>query len=229
VKVGEPLGSFYGYRFKGIIQSDEDLTQLPSQTISTVEPGNPKFEDVNNDGVVNEQDRVVLGNIQPKFTYGFNTKVAYKNWDLFVSISGSYGNKLFNALACRLDRGNGYYYNPLAEVADRWTPTHPSNTIQKATSATSIYADDRFVENASYLKFRNIQLGYTLPVPQITKDAKLRLYVSLQNFFTITNYSGYDPEANRNGIDETSALYQGVDYGAYPAAKTVLVGFNITL
>lgn len=229
VKVGEPLGTFYGYRFKGIIQSAEDLTQLPSQTISTVEPGNPKFEDVNNDGVVNEQDRVVLGNIQPKFTYGFNTKVAYKNWDLFVSISGSYGNKLFNALACRLDRGNGYYYNPLAEVADRWTPTHPSNTIQKATSATSIYADDRFVENASYLKFRNIQLGYTLPVPQITKDAKLRLYVSLQNFFTITNYSGYDPEANRNGIDETSALYQGVDYGAYPAAKTVLVGFNITL
>ena len=229
VKVGEPLGTFYGYRFKGIIQSDEDLTQLPSQTISTVEPGNPKFEDVNNDGVVNEQDRVVLGNIQPKFTYGFNTKVAYKNWDLFVSISGSYDNKLFNALACRLDRGNGYYYNPLAEVADRWTPTHPSNTIQKATSATSIYADDRFVENASYLKFRNIQLGYTLPVPQITKDAKLRLYVSLQNFFTITNYSGYDPEANRNGIDETSALYQGVDYGAYPAAKTVLVGFNITL
>ena len=229
VKVGEPLGTFFGYRFKGIIQSDEDLSSLPAQTNSTVEPGNPKFEDVNNDGVVNEQDRVVLGNIQPKFTYGFNTKVAYKNWDLFVSISGSYGNKLFNALACRLDRGNGYYYNPLAEVADRWTPTHPSNTIQKATSATSIYADDRFVENASYLKFRNIQLGYTLPVPQITKDAKLRLYVSLQNFFTITSYSGYDPEANRNGIDETSALYQGVDYGAYPAAKTVLVGFNITL
>ena len=229
VKVGEPLGTFFGYRFKGIIQSDEDLSSLPAQTNSTVEPGNPKFEDVNNDGVVNEQDRVVLGNIQPKFTYGFNTKVAYKNWDLFVSISGSYGNKLFNALACRLDRGNGYYYNPLAEVADRWTPTHPSNTIQKATSATSIYADDRFVENASYLKFRNIQLGYTLPVPQITKDAKLRLYVSLQNFFTITNYNGYDPEANRNGIDETSALYQGVDYGAYPAAKTVLVGFNITL
>ena len=229
VKVGESLGTFYGYRFKGIIQSDEDLSKLPAQTISSVEPGNPKFEDINNDGVVNEQDRVVLGSIQPKFTYGFNTKVAYKGFDLFVSASGSYGNKLFNALACRLDRGNGYYYNPLAEVADRWTANNPSNTIQKATSATSIYADDRFVENASYLKIRNIQLGYTLPVPQITKDAKVHLYVSLQNFFTITNYSGYDPEANRNGIDETSALYQGIDYGAYPTAKTVLVGFNITL
>ena len=229
VKVGEPLGSFYGYKFKGIIQSDEDLSQLPSQTISTVEPGNPKFEDVNGDGVVNEQDRVVLGNIQPKFTYGFNTEVAYKNVDLFISASGSYGNKLFNELACRLDRGNGYYYNPLAEVADRWTPSNPSNTIQKASNATSIYTDDRFVEDASYLKIRNIQLGYTLPVPKITKDAKLRLYVSLQNFFTISPYSGYDPEANRSGSDETSALYQGIDNGTYPSSKTVLVGFNVTL
>ena len=229
VKVGEPLGTFYGYRFKGIIQSDEEWCCLPSQTISPVEPGNPKFEDVNGDNVVNEQDRVVLGNIQPKFTYGFNTKVTYKNLDFFLSLSGSYGNKLFNALACRLDRGNGYYYNPLAEVADRWTPTNPSTTIQKASTATSIYADDRFVEDASYLKFRNIQLGYTIPLKQITRDAKVRLYVSLQNFFTITGYSGYDPEANRNGIDETSALYQGVDYGAYPTSKTVLVGFNITL
>ena len=229
VKVGEPLGSFYGYQFKGIIQSDEDLSSLPSQTISPVEPGNPKFEDINGDNVVNEQDRVVLGNIQPKFTYGFNTKLTYKNWELFVSASGSYGNKLFNELACRLDRGNGYYYNPLAEVADRWTPTNPSNTIQKASNATSIYTDSRFVEDASYLKIRNIQSAYTLPIPQITKDSRLRLYVSLQNFFTITKYNGYDPEANRSGTDETSALYQGIDNGTYPTAKTVLVGFNITL
>ena len=229
VKVGEPLGSFYGYLFKGIIQSDEDLSSLPSQTISPVEPGNPKFEDINGDNVVNEQDRVVLGNIQPKFTYGFNTKLTYKNWELFVSANGSYGNKLFNELVCRLDRGNGYYYNPLAEVADRWTPTNPSNTIQKASNATSIYTDSRFVEDASYLKIRNIQLAYTLPIPQITKDSRLRLYVSLQNFFTITKYNGYDPEANRSGTDETSALYQGIDNGTYPTAKTVLVGFNITL
>ena len=229
VKVGEPLGSFYGYRFKGIIQSNEDLSSLPAQTISTVEPGNPKFEDINGDNVVNEQDRVVLGNIQPDFTYGFNTKLTYGNWDLFVSASGSYGNKLFNELACRLERGNGYYYNPLATVADRWTPTNPSNTIQKASNATSIYTDDRFVEDASYLKIRNIQLGYTLPVPQVTKDAKLHLYLSLQNFFTFTSYRGYDPEANRSGSDETSALYQGIDNGTYPAAKTVVLGVGITL
>lgn len=229
VKVGEPLGSFYGYRFKGIIQNNEDLSSLPAQTISTVEPGNPKFEDINNDGVVNEQDRVVLGNIQPDFTYGFNTKLTYGKWDLFVSASGSYGNKLFNEMACRLERGNGYYYNPLATVADRWTPTNPSNTIQKASNATSIYTDDRFVEDASYLKIRNIQIGYTLPVPQITKDTKLHLYLSLQNFFTFTSYRGYDPEANRSGSDETSAIYQGIDNGTYPAAKTVVLGVGITL
>ena len=114
-------------------------------------------------------------------------------------------------------------------MADRWTPTNPSNTIQKASNATSIYTDSRFVEDASYLKIRNIQLAYTLPIPQITKDSRLRLYVSLQNFFTITKYNGYDPEANRSGTDETSALYQGIDNGTYPTAKTVLVGFNITL
>jgi len=228
VKVGEPLGTFYGYKFKGIVQEGQDVSNLPKQTVSTLEPGNPILEDTNGDKVVNEQDRVVLGNIQPKFTYGFNTKLKYKNLDFFLSLSGSYGNKLFNALACRLDRGN-FYYNSLAEVAGRWTTSNPSQTIQKASSITSIYADSRFVEDASYLKVRNIQLGYTFPLKQITKDAKVRLYVSLQNFFTITSYSGYDPEANRNGIDETSALYQGVDYGAYPAAKTVLVGFNVTL
>ena len=228
VKVGEPLGTFYGYKFKGIVQKDQDISKLPTQTISTLEPGNPIFEDTNDDGVVNENDRVVLGNIQPDFTFGFNTKLQWKNLDLFVSLAGSVGNKLFNALACRLDRGN-FYYNSLSEVADRWTDTNPSNTIQKASSITSIYADDRFVEDASYLKFRNIQLGYTLPLKTIAKDAKLRVFVSLQNFFTITGYSGYDPEANRNGIDETSALYQGIDYGAYPSAKTVQLGFSITL
>lgn len=228
VKVGEPLGTFYGYKFKGIVQEGQDVSKLPKQTVSTLEPGNPILEDTNGDNVVNEADRVVLGNIQPKFTYGFNTKLQYKNFDFFLSLSGSYGNKLFNALACRLERGN-FYYNSLAKVAERWTVNNPSQSVQKASSITSIYADSRFVENASYLKVRNIQLGYTLPLKQLTKDAKLRLYISLQNFFTITSYSGYDPEANRNGIDETSALYQGVDYGAYPAAKTVLVGFNITL
>lgn len=227
VKVGEPLGTFYGYRFKGIVQTGQDISSLPQQTISKLEPGNPIFEDTNGDKVVNENDRVVLGNIQPDFTFGFNSKWQWKNLDFFVSLAGSVGNKLFNALASRLERGN-FYYNSLGNVADRWTPNNPSNTIQKASSITSIFADDRFVEDASYLKVRNIQVGYTLPLKFVGNSAKARIYLALQNFFTITGYSGYDPEANRNGIDETSALYQGVDYGAYPSSRTVQFGFNVT-
>lgn len=225
--VGQPLGTFYGYVFDGIFQANEDLSKYPSQTVVAVEPGNPRYKDINGDNVVNEQDRTYIGNIQPDFTYGLSSKLTWKNFDFFVSLAGSQGNKLFNALACRLERGN-YYYNSLASVGDRWTSTNASTSVQKASTSTSIFPDSRFAEDASYLKVRNIQLGYTLPLKQITSDTRLRLYVSLINFFTITGYSGYDPEANRNGISETNALYQGVDYGTYPSAKTVQVGFNIT-
>lgn len=229
VKIGQPLGTYYGYKFKGIVQSTTDISQLTPQTISALEPGSPIYEDVNKDGVVNENDRTELGNAQPKFTYGFSSKLTYKNWDLFVNIAGSYGNKLFNALATRLTKGN-ISYNALADVADRWTTTNPSNYTQKATNSTSIVTDDRNVEDASYLRVKNIQLGYTLPLTKLLgANSQLRLYLALQNFITITSYSGYDPEANRNGIDETNALYQGIDYGAYPSAKTVLLGISVTL
>jgi hypothetical protein len=114
-------------------------------------------------------------------------------------------------------------------VLNRWTEDNPSNTIAKASNSTSIVTDDRYVEDASFLKVRNISLGYTLPLKSLTRDSKIRLFASLQNFFTITNYSGYDPESNRNGVDESSGLYQGVDFGTYPSAKTVQLGFSITL
>ena len=228
VAVGEPLGTFYGYKFKGIVQSEEQAATLTPQTINKLEPGNPYYEDVNGDGVVNTEDQTTLGNSQPKFTYGLNTTLRYKNWDLFVNFAGSYGNKLYNGLATRLTKGSTYY-NSLAVVADRWTPSNPSNTVQKASNDLTVVSDSRYVEDASYLRVKNIQLGYTLTVPQITKDARLRLYVSLQDFFTITNYSGYDPEGGRNGADDQSALYQGIDMATYPTAKTVLFGVNVTL
>ena len=228
VTVGEPLGTFYGYKFAGIVQSEEQAATLTPQTINKLEPGNPYYEDVNGDGVVNTEDQTTLGNAQPKFTYGLNTTLKYKQWDLLVAVAGSYGNKLYNGLATRLTKGSTYY-NGLADVADRWTPTHASNVIQKASNDLTVVSDSRYVENASYLRVKNIQLGYTLAVPQITKDARLRLYLSLQNFFTITNYSGYDPEGGRNGASEQSGLYQGIDMATYPTSKTVQLGFNVTL
>ncbi len=228
VKVGEPLGTFYGYKFAGIVQEDEDISQLPTQSTETLAPGVVKYEDVNGDGVVDENDRTVLGNCQPKFTGGFNTTLSYRNWDLFISLHGSYGNKLFNTLRARFEK-TSTSYNCLKSVVNRWTEDNPSNTIGKASNSTSIVTDDRYVEDASFLKVRNITLGYTFPIKQISPDSKLRLYVSLQNFFTITGYSGYDPEANRNGVDENSGLYQGVDFGTYPSAKTVQLGLSLTL
>ena len=228
VAVGEPLGTFYGYKFAGIVQSEEQAATLTPQTINKLEPGNPYYEDVNGDGVVNTEDQTILGNAQPKFTYGLNTTLKYKQFDLLIAIAGSYGNKLYNGLATRLTKGSTYY-NSLAVVADRWTPTHPSNEIQKASNDLTVVSDSRYVENASYLRVKNIQLGYTFPVPQITRDARLRLYLSLQNFFTITNYSGYDPEGGRNGASEQSGIYQGIDMATYPTAKTVQLGINVTL
>ena len=228
ITTGQPLGTFYGYKFKGIVQTDTDISQLTPQSVSPLEPGNPIYEDVNGDGVVNTEDQTVLGNSQPKFTYGFSTSLKWKRFDFFLSLAGSYGNKLYNGLATRLTKGSTYY-NCLAVVADRWTVDNPSNWVQKANNDLTVVSDSRYVENASYLRVKNIQLGYTFPIPQVTKDAKIRAYISLQNFFTITNYSGYDPEASRNGMDEHSALYQGVDMATYPTAKTFQFGIQLTL
>lgn len=173
-------------------------------------------------------DETVLGNSQPLFTYGFNTTLTWGRVDLFLALAGSYGNKLFNGLATRLTKGSTYY-NSLAIVADRWTETNPSDRIQRASDDLTIVSDSRYVEDASYLRLKNVQVGYTLPLRQVTKDAQIRLFLSLQNFVTLTRYSGYDPEASRNGMDEHSALYQGVDMGTYPTAKTVQVGLQLTL
>ena len=143
-------------------------------------PGVVKYEDVNNDGVVNEQDRTILGNCQPKFTGGFNTSLNYQNFDLFIALHGSYGNKLFNTFAARFEK-TSTSYNSLKSVAGRWTENNPSNTIPKASNSTSIVSDNRYVEDASFLKIRNITLGYTIPIKKITPDAKLRIFASLQN------------------------------------------------
>jgi TonB-linked SusC/RagA family outer membrane protein len=228
VKKGEPLGSFFGYKFAGIVQSGDDIGNFPPQTTEALAPGVARYADTDKNGVVDENDRIILGNSQPKFTGGLSSTLVYGKFDLFVALQGSYGNKLFNTLRARFEK-TSTDYNSLATVAGRWTPTNPSNTIAKATNSTSIVTDDRFIEDASFLRVKNITLGYTLPVKQITKDARLRLFVSLQNFFTWTPYSGYDPESNRNGVDENNGLYQGVDFGTYPSSKSVQLGLGITL
>jgi TonB-linked SusC/RagA family outer membrane protein len=233
VQVGEPLGSYYGYKFAGIVQTGDDISKFPPQTTEALAPGVARYEDVSGpdgvpDGRVTEADRILLGNSQPKFTGGLSSTLTYRRFDVFVALHGSFGNKLFNALRTRFEK-TSTAYNSIATVKDRWTPTNPSNSIARATNSTSIVTDDRFIEDASFLKVKNLSFGYTLPLKQVTKDAKIRLFVSLQNFLTWTPYSGYDPESNRNGVNENNGLYQGVDFGTYPSSKTVQLGLSLTL
>ncbi len=230
VKVGQPLGTFYGYTFNGVVQKNDDLSKVPvpSWTTVPVQPGDPKFVDYNGDGVIDENDKVCLGNAQPKFIYGFGTSFTYKHLDFSVLFQGSYGNKLYNALEQNLETTSQYYNCSEVEV-NRWTPTNPSNTIPRAVAQPYIILDSRYIEDASFLKLKNLIIGYTFPLKSLlTSGSKLRIFVSGQNLLTFTKYRGFDPEASRYGDNETNGLYQGIDLGAYPSSRSFMGGVSLT-
>jgi TonB-linked SusC/RagA family outer membrane protein len=233
VKVGQPLGTFYGYQFAGVAQTGDDLSKIPvdarGSSSNAVQAGDPIYVDQNKDGKITDADKVILGNSQPDFTYGFSTSFTYKNFDVSVLFQGSQGNKLYNALRQNLETYSTVY-NSSAIVAERWTPTNPSTTVPRAVETQQVYLDSRYIEDASFLKLRNLTIGYTLPF-RITssKNSNLRIFVSAQNLFTITKYKGYDPEASRYGGDETNGLYQGIDLTAYPSSRGFNVGASVTL
>lgn len=221
IRVGEALGTYYGWEFDGVVQAGDDLGKVPAPSNKTnVEYGDAKFVDQNGDGVVDQaNDRVVLGSAQPKFTYGFASQLRYKNWDLSFNFQGSYGNKLYNQLEQALESPNASY-NASAKLANRWSETNPSTTIPRAYALNlyNSYLDSRFIEDASYLRLKNIQVGYSLK-PRLQNGTKLGvyLYASAQNLLTITNYSGFDPE------------YSGyVDRGTYPTARTFTFGVKLS-
>lgn len=234
VKEGEALGSFYGYVFDGVIQT-EDLKEgkpklpVPSWYEKDLQAGDPKFVDQNHDGVIDSNDKVVLGSAQPKFTYGFSSTLNYKNLDFSFIFQGSYGNKLYNAFQHTLE-ATSIYYNAAASLRDRWTPANPSNTVPRAINTPFLTVDSRYIEDASYLRLKNVTLGYTLPFKagKSPNRLKLRVFASAQNLLTVTKYRGYDPEASYYGGDETNGLYQGIDIGAYPSAKIFTFGINLT-
>ena len=216
---GESLGAFYGLQFVGIVQSDEDVTKLPTVNGQTPKPGDLKYADINNDNKIDGNDRIILGSTQPDIVYGLSTQLRYRHFDLSASFAGSYGNKLYNALQRRLEL-TGDSYNVLTTVKDSWTPTNPSNTLPLASNARPFsYIDSRYVQSASYLKLRNLTVGYTLKVESLKlKVESIRLYATASNLLTITPYNGYDPEVS-----------SGTDSGAYPASRTFTFGVNVTL
>jgi TonB-linked SusC/RagA family outer membrane protein len=216
---GESLGAFYGLQFVGIVQSNEDVTKLPTVNGQTPQPGDLKYADVNGDHKIDGNDRIILGSTQPDLVYGFSTQLRWRHFDLSASFAGSYGNKLYNALQRRLEL-TGDSYNVLTTVKDAWTPTNASNTLPLASNARPFsYIDSRYVQSASYLKLRNLTIGYTLKVESLKwKVESVRFFATASNLFTITPYKGYDPEVS-----------SGTDSGAYPASRTFTFGVNVTL
>ncbi|MDR1153201.1 MAG: TonB-dependent receptor [Bacteroidales bacterium] len=219
LREGESLGSFYGLEFAGVVQKDEDVSALPSTPAYTLsQPGDPKFKDHKADGHIDKDDRTVLGSRQPDFIYGLSSTLHYRNFDFFVLLQGSQGNKVYNQLRRYLE-SPGDAYNVSAALSDAWTENHPSQTVPRITSVPlSSELDSRYIEDASYLRLKSLTLGYTVDqLPLVSSRTKLRLYVTAQNLLTLTAYKGYDPE-----------IAKGTDLGAYPVARTVIFGGSIS-
>ena len=220
LRKGESLGSFYGLQFIGIVQQDEDVTKLPTVNGLTPKPGDLKFADTDGNQRIDGNDRVILGSTQPDIVYGFSTQFTWRNLDASASFAGSYGNEVYNALGRRLELTNDSY-NVLATVKDSWTPQNGSNTLPLASNARPLgYIDSRYVQSASYLKLRNLTVGYRLKIEELKslRIEAVRVYATASNLFTITSYKGYDPE-----------VASGTDSGAYPSSRSFIFGVNVTL
>jgi hypothetical protein len=194
--------------------------------------GDMIFTDNNGDGTITPDDKQVIGNPMPDFTYGFVNEFSYKNFDLNVVIDGSYGNEIYNTGKQNL-QSMRFSEQQSADVANRWRNPGDQTDMPRATlvdSNLNSFINTRWIEDGSYLRVRDISLSYNFGknVAEKLSLSGLRVYGNLKNWFTITNYSGYSPEVNRSlgGVDSV-ALTQGVDYGTYPQAKTFSVGLNI--
>ena len=217
LRKGEALGSFYGLQFEGIVSTSDNVASLPTVNGDVPKAGDLKFKDVNGDGRIDGNDRIVLGSIQPDLTYGFSSSLQWHRLDVSLSFQGSTGNKVFNALGRRLEQ-TGDSYNLLRTVLDSWTPDHQDARLPLASNDRPFsYIDSRYVESASFLKLRNLTIGYNIPTgPQF--PVGIRVFVTGSNLLTFTPYSGYDPE-------EAS----GTDTGAYPSARSVAFGVSLSL
>lgn len=223
---GRAISEFFGYRTAGIFQTLAEIAEAPVQSPDT-RPGDFRFEDLNNDGVINEEDQTFLGNPVPDFTANLNNTFGYKGIELSFLIQGVFGNEILNLLDRNL-LGLTDQNNQRVEALDRFTATNPSTTIPRANFSDpndNRRISDRYIEDGSFVRLRNVTLGYQLQNAFIKKInlTSAKVYVSGQNLLTFTNYSGYDPEV---GSFNQNPLINGVDNGRYPSARSLTVGFN---
>lgn len=218
---GYTPGYFYGFKTDGLFQSVQEIEQSPTQTGAV--PGDIKFIDLNKDGVINDLDRTKIGDPFPDFTMGWSINVEYKNFDLNIFTYASVGNDVYRAY-----ERNAQYSNKFRSILNRWTGPGSTNDSRSPRYSfndanSNIRASDRYVEDGSFVKIKNIVLGYTLPSAWYNKVgiAKLRIYAQVKNLYTFTKYTGFDPEIP-GGILDT-----GVDRGNYPQARTISMGLDL--
>lgn len=223
MEVGKPLGYFYGYKTDGIFQNQEEVNAHPAQNAlgAGAQPGDIRFVDVNGDGKITTDDRTNLGDPIPDATMGFNLQMSYKGFDLAAYAFASIGNDMVRNYERTVPDVNKLNY-----TLDRWHGEGTSTTVPRVTTgATSNNVfSDYFVEDASFLRIQNVQLGYTIN-EDFTKRAgitKIRLYAGVNNLYTFTKYRGFDPGATSN-----NPLASGIDYGFYPVPRTFLLGLNL--
>jgi TonB-linked SusC/RagA family outer membrane protein len=212
LRVGLPLGSFFGYISEGVDPETGDL----------------KYKDYNNNGIFDTGDRTVIGDAQPDFIFGFTNSISYRRFDLNIFFQGSVGNDIYNATRIDLE-GMFDSKNQSVDVLRRWTPDNRNTDIPRAIgggNVNNVRNSTRFVEDGSYVRLKSVTLSYGLIEnnPRVKAVRKLTLYVTGQNLLTFTNYSGFDPEVNAFG---NSATELGIDYGTYPQARTMIVGLNV--
>lgn len=241
-QVGRPVGLMYGFIYDGTYKY-EDFDQTASgdyilkatvpnngEERGAIKPGHVKYRDINGDGIVNDDDRTIIGRGHPIHTGGFTNNFTYKNFELSVFFQWSYGNDILNANRLIFENGQKRKEtNMFASYANRWTPENPTSDIPCVNGQGPEVFSSRVVEDGSYLRLKNVSLGYNFPQVWLKRIgiSAAKLYVSGDNLITFTNYSGYDPEVST--IKTTPALNPGFDYSAYPRAYNISVGINITL
>jgi TonB-linked SusC/RagA family outer membrane protein len=261
-EAGHPVQSFYGWQTDGIYQSVSEIIgsdgkpaggaqNLPFNTDGTVDmtaynkasnignytrPGDIRFKDINSDGKIDDNDKVYLGSFLPKFTYGLNLTANYKGFDMSMFFQGVQGNQIYNGVKV-VEQGMLRLFNGSTDVLRAWSPSNTDTDVPRAVSGDPNHntrTSDRFLESGSYLRLKNLSIGYTLPqstLKGMTGNVvnNLRLYISSQNLLTLTKYTGYDPEIGIRPVNNATQgqLTQGIDYGQYPQARTLMAGIQV--
>lgn len=233
--VGQPVGLYYGYQSDGLFTTEEELRSSPVQgdinEDTGIWVGDIKWKDINDDNVIDDKDKTYIGNPHPDFTFSISNNMNYKNWDLAIALNGTYGNDVYNWTRKLTEGMLELFGNQSAVINNRFIEGVNENTnvprFVFGDPNSNAGVSDRFIEDGSYLRIQNITLGYTLPTSALGTQnliSKIRLYSTVQNLYTFTNYTGLDPEI---GAFNQNSMMMGIDNGRYPVPRTFMFGVNV--